>query len=406
MSRVMIIGAGGVGSVVAHKCAALPEVFSDIILASRNEEKCKAIARHLDGSIRTTEVDADDPGQLTELLEREQPFLVINVALPYQDLSIMDACLATGVHYIDTANYEPRDTAKFEYKWQWNYRDRFEKAGLTAVLGSGFDPGATNAFVAWAARHEFDEIYELDIIDVNGGEHGHAFATNFNPEINIREITAECRAWSEGRFISSPPLSNRARFACPDNMGSFNVYQMYHEELESLTLHYPKLRRACFWMSFSEDYLRHLEVLSAVGMTGIEPIIHEGHPVVPVQFLKSLLPDPAGLGASTTGKTCIGCVITGVRKGKEKTIYIYNISDHQACYLEIGSQAISYTTGVPAMIGAKMIVEGKWRVPGVWNIEQLDPDPYLADFPTYGLPWMVRELDGISLQPEMVNGAD
>ncbi|AFJ01339.1 Carboxynorspermidine dehydrogenase, putative [Methylophaga frappieri] len=397
MSKVLIIGAGGVGGVVTHKCAQLPEVFSEIVLASRNEAKCKAIAAQLSRPIRTAQVDADDVPALTALLKQEQPELVINVALPYQDLTIMDACLEAGVDYLDTANYEPLDTAKFEYKWQWAYREKFAQAGLMALLGSGFDPGATNVFTAYLAKHYFDEIHELDIIDVNGGDHGYPFATNFNPEINIREVTAECRHWEGGEFVTTPAMSKKAQFTCPDNVGTYNIYRMYHEELESLVVNFPTLKRAQFWMSFGDSYLKHLEVLGNVGMTGIEPINFNGQEIVPIQFLKALLPDPSTLGPRTKGKTCIGCVVTGIKDGQRKTVYLYQIKDHQDCYSEVQSQAISYTTGVPAMIGAKMMLEGKWQKSGVWNIEQFDPDPFMADLNEYGLPWQVVELDSFDL---------
>ena|SRR5690554_654168 len=401
MSKVVIIGAGGVGGVVAHKCAQLPDVFSDILLASRTEAKCKAIAQQVERkyqrTIRTAQVDADNVPELAALLKKEQPSLVINVALPYQDLTIMDACLEAGVNYLDTANYEPLDTAKFEYKWQWAYHDRFEKAGLTALLGSGFDPGATNVFTAYLAKHYFDEIHELDIIDVNGGDHGYPFATNFNPEINIREVTADCRHWENGEFVTTPPMSKKASFTCPEEVGTYNIYRLYHEELESLAKNFPSLKRAQFWMSFSDNYLKHLEVLGNVGMTGIEPVEYQGQQIVPIQFLAKLLPDPSSLGPRTKGKTCIGCVVKGVKDGKERIMYLYNIADHQECYKEVESQAISYTTGVPAMIGAKMMVEGKWIKPGVWNIEQFDPDPFMDDMNQYGLPWKVVELDSFDL---------
>ncbi|MDB2705119.1 saccharopine dehydrogenase family protein [Pseudomonadota bacterium] len=397
MSKVMIIGAGGVGGVVTHKCAQLPDVFNEIVLASRTVSKCDAIAAQLDRPIKTAQVDADNVPELAALLKREQPDLVINVALPYQDLTIMDACLEAGVDYMDTANYEPVDTAKFEYSWQWAYQDKFEKAGLTALLGSGFDPGATNMFTAYVAKHYFDEIHELDIIDVNGGEHGYPFATNFNPEINIREVTAECRHWENGEFVTTDAMSKKAEFTCPEEVGTYNIYRMYHEELESLTKHYPSLKRAQFWMSFGDSYLKHLEVLGNVGMTGIEPIMYNGQEIVPIQLLAQLLPDPSSLGPRTVGKTCIGCVVKGIKDGKEKIVYIYNIKDHQDCYKEVQSQAISYTTGVPAMIGAKMILEKKWKAPGVWNIEQFDPDPFMNDMNKYGLPWNVVELDSFDL---------
>ena len=392
MSKVIIIGAGGVGAVVAHKCAQLPTVFTDILLASRTEAKCKAIAAQIERPIRTAQVDADNVAELTALLQREQPELVINVALPYQDLSIMDACLAAGVHYLDTANNEPPDTARFEYHWQWAYQDRFRDAGLTAILGSGFDPGATNIFTAYLAKHYFDEIHELDIIDVNGGDHGYPFATNFNPEINIREVSAECRHWENGAFVTTPPMSKQARFECPDGVGSFNIYRMYHEELESLSKHFPGLKRAQFWMSFSENYLKHLEVLENVGMTGIQPVEFQGQQIIPIQFLASLLPDPSTLGPRTKGKTCIGCIVRGTKDGKERVMYLYNICDHEACYREVGSQAISYTTGVPAMIGALMMLTGKWQGAGVFNMEQLDPDPFMDALNRYGLPWHATTL--------------
>ena len=399
MSKVVIVGAGGVGGVVVHKCAQLAEVFTDIVLASRTKSKCDAIAAQLNRPIRTVQVDADNVPEMVALLKKEQPDLVINVALPYQDLTIMDACLEAGVHYMDTANYEPLDTAKFEYHWQWAYQEKFEKAGLMALLGSGFDPGATNVFTAYAAKHYFDEIQYLDIIDVNGGDHGYPFATNFNPEINIREVTAECRHWENGEFVETPAMSSKQSFTCPDDVGTYNIYRMYHEELESLTKHFPSLKKAQFWMSFGESYLKHLEVLGNVGMTSIEPVEFNGQQIVPIQFLKQLLPDPASLGPRTKGKTCIGCVVRGLKDGQEKTVYVYNICDHEACYAEVQSQAISYTTGVPAMIGAKMMLEGKWMKPGVWNIEQMDPDPFMEDMNHYGLPWQVIEEPGFNLKP-------
>ena len=393
MPKVMIIGAGGVGGVVAHKCAQVPEVFEEIVLASRTLSRCDAIAAQIDRNIKTVQVDADDVPALSTLLEKEKPELVIHVALPYQDLHIMDACLNAGVHYLDTANYEPPESAKFEYHWQWAYQERFKKAGLMALLGSGFDPGVTNVFTTWMAKHHFDEIHELDIIDVNGGDHGHPFATNFNPEINIREVSAPCRHWENGAFIQTPAMSTSRSFTCPDGVGTYDIYRMYHEELESLGKHFPSLKRAQFWMSFSENYLKHLEVLENVGMTGIEPVSFEGKSIVPLQFLKALLPDPASLGPRTKGKTCIGCVVKGVREGKEREVYVYNICDHETAYAEVKSQAISYTTGVPAMIGAKLMLHKVWQGSGVFNMEQLDPDPFMEALQQHGLPWKVQERD-------------
>ncbi len=392
MSKVLIIGAGGVGGVVAHKCAQAPEVFSEIVLASRTESKCKQIAAQLPRPIETAQVDADNVEETTALLKRIQPDLVINVALPYQDLSIMDACLNAGVHYLDTANYEPPETAKFEYKWQWEYQDRFKEAGLMALLGSGFDPGVTNVFTAYAAKHHFDEIHELDIIDANAGDHGQPFATNFNPEINIREVTAKGRYWENGDWVETDPLSVSKTYDFPEGIGPKKIYLMYHEELESLTKHFPTLRRARFWMTFSDNYLKHLEVLQNVGMTRIDPVKYNGTEVIPLQFLKALLPDPASLGPLTKGKTCIGNVIRGIKDGKEKTIYIYNTCDHEECYREVQSQAISYTTGVPAMIGGLLMATGKWAGKGVFNMEQMDPDPFMDELNRRGLPWNIKTL--------------
>ena len=393
MNKVLIIGAGGVGKVVAHKCAMVPEVFGEITLASRTVSKCDAIAAEVKQrtgrDIATAQVDADNSEETANLIRKTGAKLLINVALPYQDLHLMDACLAAGCDYMDTANYEPKDVAKFEYSWQWAYQERFEKAGLSALLGSGFDPGVTNVFTAWALKHHFDEIHTLDIIDVNGGDHGKAFATNFNPEINIREVTAECRHYEDGAFVETPPMSRHQSFTCPDGVGTFEIYRMYHEELESLVAHIPTIRRAQFWMSFSPNYLKHLEVLGNVGMTRIDPVLYNGVEIIPLQFLKSVLPDPGDLGKSTKGRTCIGNVITGTKDGEFKAIYIFNICDHEACFAEVGSQAISYTTGVPAMIGAKQVLAGDWRKPGVWNIEQHDPDSFMADLNAHGLPWRV-----------------
>ncbi len=396
MNKVLIIGAGGVGNVVAHKCAMLPEVFGEITLASRTVSKCEAIAAEVKQRtgrvIATARVDADNSEETAALIRRTGATLLINVALPYQDLHLMDACLAAGCHYMDTANYEPKDVAKFEYSWQWDYQERFEKAGLSALLGSGFDPGVTNVFTAWALKHHFDEIHTLDIIDVNGGDHGKAFATNFNPEINIREVTAECRHFEDGTFIETPPMSLHQSFTCPQEVGTYEIYRMYHEELESLVKHIPTIRRAQFWMSFSPNYLNHLKVLGNVGMTRIDPVIYNGVEIIPLQFLKAVLPDPGDLGKSTKGRTCIGNVITGLKDGEYKAVYIYNICDHEACFAEVGSQAISYTTGVPAMIGAKQMLSGDWCKTGVWNMEQHDPDAFMADLNAHGLPWQCVEL--------------
>ncbi len=394
MARILVIGAGGVGSVVAHKCAQAADVFTEIMLASRTRARCDAIAadvkRRTGQTIETAQVDADNVPELVALIKSWKPELVLNIALPYQDLHIMDACLECGVHYLDTANYEPPDVAKFEYKWQWAYRERFRQAGLMALLGSGFDPGVTNVFCAYARKHLLDEIHVLDIIDCNDGNHGQPFATNFNPEINIREVTARGRYWERGEWVETDPLSWSMNFDFPEGIGEKKCYLMYHEELESLVLHLKGIRRARFWMTFSDSYLNHLKVLGNVGMTRIDPISFNGQEIVPIQFLKALLPDPASLGPLTRGRTCIGCLMQGIRDGREKTVYVYNICDHEACFAEVGSQAISYTTGVPAMIGALLMIRGVWMQPGVFNMEELDPDPFMAELNQRGLPWVVR----------------
>lgn len=398
MSTILIIGAGGVGSVVAHKCAELSSIFSDITLASRTVSKCDAIAdsvkERYNVDVKTAAIDADDVAATVELIKQVQPSLLINVALPYQDLHLMNACLEAGIHYLDTANYEPPNEAKFEYHWQWAYQEHFEKAGLKALLGSGFDPGVTNVFTAWALKHHFDEIHYLDIVDVNGGDHGQAFATNFNPEINIREVTAPCRHWEDGAFRETEAMSVKQKFTCPENVGTYSIYRMYHEEMESLTKHIPTIRKAQFWMSFSENYINHLQVLQNIGMTRIDEVEYNGQKIVPLKFLKAVLPDPGDLGKTTTGRTCIGTIIRGIKDGLEKAVYIYNICDHEECFAEVGSQGVSYTTGVPAMIGAKLMLEGKWTTQaGVWNMEQNDPDPFMEDLNKYGLPWTCVELD-------------
>jgi saccharopine dehydrogenase (NAD+, L-lysine-forming) len=395
MSCVLVIGAGGVGSVAVHKMAQNPGIFSRIVLASRRVEKCDLIAasvRERTGvTIETAQVDADDVAATTALINQVKPGLVVNLALPYQDLNIMDACLAAGVNYLDTANYEPRDEAKFEYSWQWAYQDRFRDAGLMAVLGSGFDPGVTSVFTTYVRKHLLDRIDTLDILDCNGGETGLPFATNFNPEINIREVTAPSRHWENGQWIEGPALSHKQVFDF-EGVGPKNMYLMYHEELESLAKFYPEIKRIRFWMTFGDSYLKHLDVLQNVGMTGIEPIMFQGREIIPIQFLKALLPEPSSLGARTKGKTNIGVIATGEKDGAPKTVYILNICDHEAAYAETGNQAVSYTTGVPAMIGAALVLGGQWKGAGVFNMEQLDPDPFMDMLNHQGLPWKVETL--------------
>lgn len=395
MSKVLVIGAGGVGSVAVHKMAMNSDIFADITLASRTLSKCDAIAASVKQrtgvSIRTAQIDADDIAATTTLIREIGPKLVVNLALPYQDLAIMDACLAAGVHYMDTANYEPRDDAHFEYSWQWAYQDRFEKAGLMALLGSGFDPGVTSVFAAYLKKHYLDSIETLDILDCNGGDHGQHFATNFNPEINIREVTAPARHWENGEWVTTPALSHKQSFDF-EAVGPKNMYLMYHEELESLAKFFPEMRRIRFWMTFGDAYLKHLEVLQNVGMTRIDPVIYEGKEIIPLQFLKAVLPEPSTLGSTTKGKTNIGDIATGLKNGQQHTYYIYNICDHEDCYAETGNQAVSYTTGVPAMIGAAMILTGAWAGSGVFNMEQMDPDPFMDMLNKHGLPWQVKEL--------------
>lgn len=386
MSKVLIIGAGAVGSVVVHKCAQAPEIFSEIVLASRTLDKCEKIKSRLSTPIETAQVDADDTPQLIALVERVKPSLVINVALPYQDLSIMEACLATGVNYLDTACYEPKDEARYSYTWQWAYHDRFRERGLMAVLGCGFDPGVTNAYCTHALKNHFDEIHYVDIVDCNAGDHGYAFATNFNPEINIREVTAPGRYYENGKWIETEPLSVHKPVDFPE-IGTREAYLMYHEELETLVKHIPTIRRIRFWMTFGQEYLTHLRVLQNVGLTRIDPVVFQGVEIIPLQFLKALLPDPATLGQNYRGKTCIGCRISGPRDGKSRDYFIYNICDHEECYREVGANAVSYTAGVPAMVGAVMMLTGKWSAPGVFNVEQLDPTPFMEALGTYGLPW-------------------
>ena len=399
MSKIIIIGAGGVGQVVAHKCAQHPEVFSQIMLASRTKSKCDKIAQGIEAKygvkIKTAKIDAEDVPALAKLIRRFKPFMVINVALPYQDLTIMDACLEAGVHYLDTANYEPKDEAKYQYSWQWAYQDKFKAAGLMATLGCGFDPGVTNVFTAHAAKHHFDEIHTLDIVDANAGSHGKAFATNFNPEINIREITQNGKYYENGEWKEIPPFSIMKALNYPD-IGPKNSYVIYHEELESLVKHFPTLQRARFWMTFGEEYLTHLRVIQNIGMAGIEPILFKGKKIVPLEFLKAVLPNPGDLGESYSGWTSIGCRISGVKNGQPKTYYVWNNCSHHAAYIETGTQGVSYTTGVPAMIGAMMMIKGEWKGAGVFNVEQLNPDPFMEKLNEYGLPW--KEAENIDLE--------
>lgn len=416
MSRVLIIGCGGVASVAIQKCCQNSEVFTEICIASRTKSKCDAVKEKLAGKtttvITTAKVDADDVEALKELIHSYKPDAVLNLALPYQDLAIMDACLACKVDYIDTANYEPENTddpkwraiyekrceeagftAYFDYSWQWAYRKRFEDAGVTALLGTGFDPGVTSVFTAYAKKHYFDRIDTIDILDCNGGDHGYPFATNFNPEINLREVSANGSYWEDGHWVETKPMEIKREYNFPQ-VGEKDMYLLHHEEIESLAANYPEVKRIRFFMTFGQSYLTHMKCLENVGMLSTSPIQFEGHEIVPIQFLKALLPDPASLGPRTVGKTNIGCIFHGVKDGQERTVYIYNVCDHQECYKELGSQAVSYTTGVPAMIGTALVVSGVWKEKGVHNVEEFDPDPYMEMLNQYGLPWVVDENPG------------
>lgn len=413
MSRLLIIGCGGVAGVAIHKCCQNSEVFTEICIASRTKSKCDALKEKLEGTtktvITTAQVDADNKEELVKLINDYKPQAVLNLALPYQDLTIMDACLETKVDYIDTANYEPEDitepqwrenyekrckelgfTAYFDYSYQWAYKEKFEKAGITALLGTGFDPGVTSVFTAYALKHYFDEIHYIDILDCNGGDHGYPFATNFNPEINLREVSANGSYWENGKWVETKPMEIKREYNF-DGVGKKDMYLLHHEEIESLAKNIPNVKRIRFFMTFGQSYLTHMQCLENVGMLSTEPVMYEGREIVPIQFLKQLLPDPASLGPRTKGKTNIGCIFTGIKDGKEKTIYIYNMCDHQECYKEVGSQAVSYTTGVPAMIGASLVLTGQWKKPGVYNVEEFDPDPYMEALNKFGLPWVVDE---------------
>lgn len=415
MSRVLIIGCGGVASVAIQKCCQNDAMFSEICIASRTVSKCDALKAKIEAEgksktvITTAAIDADNKDAVLALIRSYQPDAVLNLALPYQDLTIMQACLEGGVHYIDTANYEPEDTddpewraiyekrckelgftAYFDYSWQWAYHEQFEKAGLTALCGSGFDPGVTSVFTAYALKHYFDEIHYIDILDCNGGDHGYPFATNFNPEINLREVSANGSYWENGHWVETKPMEIKRVYDFPQ-VGQKDMYLLHHEEIESLAKNIPNVKRIRFFMTFGQSYLTHMQCLENVGMLSTTPIHFNGTEIVPIQFLKALLPDPASLGPRTVGKTNIGCIFTGVKDGKEKTIYIYNVCDHQECYKELGSQAISYTTGVPAMIGAALVANGTWRNAGARTIEEFDPDPFMDMLNQWGLPWVVDE---------------
>ncbi len=399
MGKVLIIGAGGVGTVVANKVAQNTDVFTEIMLASRTKSKCDAIAADVKTrfgvEIKTAQVDADVVPELVALLKDFKPELLINVALPYQDLTIMDACLEAGVNYLDTANYEPKDEAHFEYSWQWAYQDKFKAAGLTAILGCGFDPGVTSVYTAYAAKHHFDEIQYLDIVDCNAGDHGKAFATNFNPEINIREVTQRGKYWENGAWVETEPHEIHKALNYPE-VGPKESYVIYHEELESLVKNFPTLKRARFWMTFGQEYLTHLRVIQNIGMARIDEVEYNGQKIVPIQFLKAVLPNPGDLGENYTGQTSIGCRIKGIKDGKEVTYYVYNNCSHEAAYNETGAQGVSYTTGVPAMIGAMMFFKGEWRKAGVFNVEEFNPDPFMEQLNIHGLPW--HELHNIDLE--------
>ncbi len=413
MGKLLVIGCGGVAGVAITKCAMNASVFDEICIASRTVSKCEDLKSVLEtktsAKITTEQVDADKVEEVVALINKVKPEVVLNLALPYQDLAIMDACLETGVHYVDTANYEAEDTedkewraiyearcekegftAYFDYSWQWAYKEKFEKAGLMALLGSGFDPGVTSVFSAYALKHYFDEIHYIDILDCNGGDHGYPFATNFNPEINLREVSANGSYWENGAWVETHPMEIKREYNF-DGVGMKDMYLLHHEEIESLAQNIPGVKRIRFFMTFGQSYLTHMKCLENVGLLGTAPIDFNGQEIVPIQFLKAMLPDPASLGPRTKGKTNIGCIFTGIKDGVEKSIYIYNICDHEECYKEVGSQAISYTTGVPAMIGAMLVMNGTWKKAGVFNLEELDPDPFMEALNEWGLPWVVCE---------------
>ncbi len=396
MSKVLVIGAGGVATVSVHKMAGLPEIFSEIIVASRTLEKAEALVKATGKNhLKAAQLDADNVAESVALINEFKPDLVVNLALPYQDLPIMDACLETGVSYLDTANYEPKEEAKFEYKWQWGYHERFKQKGLTAILGCGFDPGVTQVFTSYAAKHHFDEIQYLDVVDCNAGDHGKAFATNFNPEINIREITQKGKYYENGKWIETEPQQIHKKLNYP-NIGARESYLLYHEELESLVKHYPSIKRARFWMTFGQEYLTHLRVIQNIGMASIKAVNYDGCEIVPLQFLKAVLPNPQELGENYTGETSIGCRIRGIKEGKVKNYYIYNNCSHEEAFKETGAQAVSYTTGVPAMIGAMLFLQGKWKQAGVFNVEEFNPDPFMEELSKHGLPW--HELHDVDLE--------
>lgn len=413
MSKLLVIGCGGVAGVAIAKCCQNSDVFTELCIASRTKSKCDAVKEKLQPTtstvITTAQVDADSKEQLVQLIKAYQPDAVLNVALPYQDLTIMDACLECKVDYIDTANYEPENiddpawravydkrckeegfSAYFDYSWQWDYKEKFEQAGIMALLGTGFDPGVTSVFSAYALKHYFDEIETIDILDCNGGDHGYPFATNFNPEINLREVSAPGSYWANGHWVEIPAMAIKREYDFPE-VGMKDMYLLHHEEIESLAKNIPGVKRIRFFMTFGQSYLTHMKCLENVGMLSTKPINYEGKEIVPIQFLKALLPDPASLGPRTVGKTNIGCIFTGTKDGKKKTIYIYNVCDHQECYKEVGSQAISYTTGVPAMIGTALVITKQWQGKGVFNVEEFDPDPYMDMLNKFGLPWVVDE---------------
>jgi saccharopine dehydrogenase (NAD+, L-lysine forming) len=391
MDNVLIIGAGAAGSVVAKKCAMDRATFKHIHLASRRLSSCEAVARDCKTPIAVSQIDADDVAQTTALLKNVKPDLVINMALPYQDLPIMDACLAAGVNYMDTANYEPRDVAKFEYSWQWAYQERFEKVGLTAILGCGFDPGVSNIWCAYAQEHLFDQIDYIDIVDCNAGDHGQGFATNFNPEINLREVTQDGKYWKNGKWIEIPALSVKCMVDYPE-VGQRASYLIYHEEEESLVKHIKGLKQIRFWMTFGDNYIKHLEVFKSIGLIRLDPVMYKGTPVIPMEFLKELLPPPASLAKGYTGKTSIGVIIRGTKDGKPLCKMLYNVCDHARTFEEVGAQAVSYTTGVPPVSGAAMFFRGEWQGKGVFNVEQFPARPFLEDVATRGLPWHVKDV--------------
>lgn len=402
MRNVLIIGAGGVGSAVTHKCAQHNDELGDICLASRTLSKCEHIVETVnernslensDGKLTVAKLDAKDADAVAGLITRNESSIILNAGSPHCNIAIIEACLRTGAHYLDTALYEKEGDLNVPPPWyannEWKYRDRFSAAGVTGVLGIGFDPGAVNAFCAYVHKHLIDDIDSIDIMDVNAGDHGHYFATNFDPEVNLREIMEDVLYWENGEWVSIPCHSKSRSYDFPV-VGEHKVYSMGHDELHSLAANIPA-RRIEFWMAFNDRYISVFNVLNQLGLLSGDAVDVEGVPVVPLKLLKAVLPDPASLAAGYKGKVCIGCLVKGRTQGKAREVFIYTSCEHADCFADIGAQAISYTTAVPLVTAALLIARGDWNVRKLVNVEELDPDPFMALIPKVGLDWKVRE---------------